>query len=138
MLDVIFDMRAQYEDCPHGKAQVLLVHMANAGRLALAWGRHNPSDFAKFGAGLAITGIAFVPFVGLPSSIILSIVEANGGFDNYYESFDRVRVINGYSAEKCTMIDQDKLKINAYGLVVSLHILYPLQIFYKNNAQGLP
>jgi RHS repeat-associated protein len=62
------------------------------------------SDWARFGTGLIITGIAFVPYAGLPVSIFLGSIEAEGGFDDFYKSFDQPRPeINGFN--KNTMFD---------------------------------
>jgi RHS repeat-associated protein len=46
------------------------------------------SAAAKFGTGLIITTIAFMPGIGLPAAIILGSIEASGGFDNFYNSFE--------------------------------------------------
>jgi RHS repeat-associated protein len=58
-----------------------------------------PSDYAKFGTGLFISGTSFIPYAGLPLSIGLGSYEAGGGFDGYYQSFDVPHPDNTFSTE---------------------------------------
>jgi hypothetical protein len=49
--------------------------------------------------GVGISGVGFIPYVGLPLSIGLGSYEASGGFDGYYHSFDVGHRDNIFSVE---------------------------------------